>query len=125
MRQTVHVVEPAAYQAWLQKKAAPPAAAGGGGGGGGAAAAGKAVFAANGCSSCHTLADASASGTVGPDLDKVLKGQDKSFIQTSIVKPDAEIAKGYSKGIMPANFGQTISKDELNALVDYLAQVTQ
>jgi cytochrome c oxidase subunit II len=122
MRQTAHILQPAAYQAWLEKKAAPPAAAGGGGGG---TAAGKAVFAANGCASCHTLADAGAGGTVGPDLDKALKGKDKAFIQESITAPDKEIAKGYPKGVMPANFGQTISKDELTALVDYLAQVTK
>src|SRR5262249_16589925 len=36
------------------------------------AAAGLAVFSANGCSSCHTLAAAHASGTIGPDLDKLV-----------------------------------------------------
>ena len=40
------------------------------GGGGGSAAAGKAVFAANGCASCHTFKPANATGTIGPDLDK-------------------------------------------------------
>ena len=47
---------------------------GGGGGGGsgeveGDPAAGKEIFAANGCGSCHTLADAGSTGTVGPSLD--------------------------------------------------------
>jgi mono/diheme cytochrome c family protein len=37
---------------------------------GGDAAAGKAVFASAGCVSCHTLADAGATGTVGPNLDQ-------------------------------------------------------
>ena len=35
----------------------------------GDAAAGKAVFTSAGCVSCHTLADAGATGTVGPNLD--------------------------------------------------------
>ena len=35
----------------------------------GDAAAGKEVFASAGCGNCHTLADAGASGTVGPNLD--------------------------------------------------------
>ena len=30
---------------------------------------GKALFASAGCGSCHTLADAGSSGTVGPNLD--------------------------------------------------------
>jgi mono/diheme cytochrome c family protein len=38
------------------------------GGGQGDAAAGKDVFIAN-CGSCHTLADAGTTGTIGPDLD--------------------------------------------------------
>ena len=41
----------------------PPAATGD-------AAAGKAVFASAGCVSCHTLKDAGATGTVGPNLDE-------------------------------------------------------
>src|SRR5690242_16792115 len=39
-------------------------------GGAGNAAAGKVVFTKN-CSACHTLADANAKGTVGPNLDQV------------------------------------------------------
>jgi mono/diheme cytochrome c family protein len=37
---------------------------------GGDATAGKAVFASAGCVGCHTLADANAHGTVGPNLDQ-------------------------------------------------------
>jgi cytochrome c6 len=37
---------------------------------GGDAAAGKQVFVSAGCASCHTLADAGTSGTVGPNLDQ-------------------------------------------------------
>jgi len=39
--------------------------------------AGKAVFAANGCASCHTLAAAGASGNVGPNLDQAKPSQAK------------------------------------------------
>jgi cbb3-type cytochrome c oxidase subunit III len=41
-------------------------------GGGGDAAAGKAVFNSAGCASCHTLADAGSTGTVGPNLDDAM-----------------------------------------------------
>jgi cytochrome c6 len=34
-------------------------------------AAGKIVFKTKGCSACHTLKDAGATGTVGPNLDEV------------------------------------------------------
>jgi mono/diheme cytochrome c family protein len=44
--------------------------AGGGGEVKGDPAAGKAIFAEQGCTSCHTLAAANATGTVGPNLDE-------------------------------------------------------
>jgi cytochrome c6 len=47
---------------------------GGGGAGGGSgegnAQAGEIIFVEQGCGFCHTLADVSASGTVGPNLDE-------------------------------------------------------
>jgi mono/diheme cytochrome c family protein len=42
----------------------------GGGSAQGDPAAGKKVFTSAGCTSCHTLADAGATGTVGPNLDE-------------------------------------------------------
>jgi mono/diheme cytochrome c family protein len=36
----------------------------------GDAAAGAEIFASNGCGSCHTLADAGSTGTIGPNLDE-------------------------------------------------------
>jgi len=88
-------------------------------------AAGKAVFTGNaGCTSCHTLADAGSTGTVGPDLDKVLPGKTQDFIRTSIVDPNAFIAPGFKPNIMPGNFGTTLSKAQLDALVAYLFAVT-
>ena len=50
--------------------ASTPAAAGGD------AAAGKEVFASAGCVGCHTLADAGATGTVGPNLDEAKPSAD-------------------------------------------------
>ena len=100
----------------------------GGGGGGGNAAAGKAVFAANTCASCHTFAPANATGTIGPNLDKAPEQDAKAdhnmdlaaFIKESIVNPDAYIAKGFSKGIMPTTFGSSLSKTQLNDLVAFI-----
>jgi cytochrome c oxidase subunit 2 len=122
MRSTVHVLTPAAWAAWLKKQTAPAAPAGASPAQ--AAAAGKQVFADNGCGGCHTLSDAGSTGTVGPNLDKALKGKDEAFIRTSIVDPNAEIAPGFGRGIMPQNFKSTIPPDQLDALVKYLKEVT-
>lgn len=98
------------------------------GGAAGDPAAGKEIFTATAqpaCSSCHTLADAGASGTVGPNLDEVLKGKDAAFIRESILEPDAEIADGFSGGIMPQDYGQKLDEKQVADLVAYLLQATQ
>jgi mono/diheme cytochrome c family protein len=86
---------------------------------------GAQVFANNGCGGCHTLAAAESGGTVGPDLDEVLPGQTAKMIDESIVDPNTVIAKGYPANVMPQNFGETLSKKELEDLVQYLLQETQ
>jgi cytochrome c oxidase subunit II len=121
MRGFAHVLSQADYDAQLKKLAAGPAQAPPSQ----AAPNGKTLFTSSGCNGCHTLADAGATGTTGPDLDKVLKGQTPDFIKTSIVDPNKQIAPGYSGGIMPGNFGQTLSGAEIDALVKYLSDVTK
>jgi cytochrome c1 len=101
---------------------------GGGGGGGGNAAAGKTLFASSGCASCHTFKPAGSTGTIGPDLDSAPTADAKAdhnmeladFIEESIKDPDAYVAKGFSKGIMPTNFGSTLSSSQLHDLVAFI-----
>jgi len=102
----------------------PPSSGGSSSGGSvtGDANAGKAVFASAGCAGCHTLAQAGATGAVGPNLDTAIKGDAGStplaaFIKESIVDPNKVIAKGYTAGVMPANFGSSLSSTDIDNLV--------
>ena len=61
----------------------------------GDAAAGKEVFASAGCGSCHTLADAGATATVGPSLDETMPALD--LVTDRVTN---------GKGAMPAFEGQ-------------------
>jgi cytochrome c oxidase subunit II len=103
------------------------------------AAAGKAVFTGSaGCSGCHTLAAAGATGTVGPDLDVRLRTDCsnpasekargttlKQCIETAITNPYKWLPSGYSAGIMPSNFGQRLTPNEIQALVNFLASAAK
>jgi cytochrome c oxidase subunit II len=88
---------------------------------------GKTVFANKGCASCHTFRPAGATGTVGPDLDKLPAEAQKAgkplqdFVRESIVNPNAYIQPGFPKNVMPGDFGQ-LPKDQLDALVSFLTQ---
>ena len=80
------------------------------------------LFDSQGCASCHTLKAASATGTVGPDLDAELAGVDVGFIEESIVDPEAQPTKGFPAGVMPTNFAETLSPEELDAIVKFVAE---
>jgi cytochrome c oxidase subunit 2 len=121
MRSQAIVMTPSAFESWLaeQTKAAGATSSGG-------AAAGKAVFSDNGCASCHTLSAAGATGKVGPDLDKLSgyarqAGQPlESFVRQSIVDPNAYVQPGFPQNVMPQTFGSSLSKSQLDALVQFL-----
>lgn len=86
---------------------------------------GAQVFANNGCGSCHVLADANAGGVTGPNLDEVLTaGVTEADIEKSIVDPDAEITPGYEANVMPASYGQELTPEELEQLVEFLFEST-
>ena len=77
--------------------------------GGGDVAAGKELFASQGCGSCHTLADAGASGSVGPNLDET--------------KPSYELVAdrvSNGKGAMPAF---DLEEQELQDISAYVSSV--
>jgi cytochrome c oxidase subunit II len=82
--------------------------------------AGRAVFDAQGCAACHTFEAAGAEGMTGPNLDESLQGADAQFIHESIVNPDAEIAEGFQPGLMPKDYGDKLSEQELADLVAFL-----
>ena len=79
--------------------------------GGGGNAAGKQVFTSAGCSSCHTLKDAAATGTVGPNLDQLKPSK-------AAVQHQVEVGGG----AMPA-FKGTLSATQIDAVATYVSSV--
>ncbi|HEX6952140.1 MAG TPA: cytochrome c oxidase subunit II [Gaiellaceae bacterium] len=145
MRSQAIVMTPAAFDVWLrqQKKSAGPAPSTTTSSTSTStttatsttpsspSAAGLSVFNSSSCSSCHTLSAANATGTIGPDLDKLVSYAKQAkqplapFVHESIVDPDKYVQPGYSKGIMPPNFGQSLTKTQIDALVAFLVESAQ
>jgi mono/diheme cytochrome c family protein len=89
----------------------PPPATGGETGGAepGGGEDGKAIFTAN-CATCHTLAAAGATGTVGPNLDEA--------------KPSVELAIDRvtnGMGVMPS-FSGTLTEKQIQAVAQFVAE---
>jgi mono/diheme cytochrome c family protein len=91
-------------------------------------AAGKALFAQQGCASCHTFKPANANGKVGPDLDnlkadaaKANRGDEVAYTHESIQDPNAYVVPGFQPNVMP-DFGKMLSPKQIDDLVAFLTQ---
>ncbi len=85
---------------------------------------GEQVFIDQDCGGCHSLQATQSTGQIGPNLDTELVNEDEEFIRTSIVDPGADVAEGFSDGIMPTNFGE-LPPEDLDALVAFIYDVTR
>ena len=93
----------------------------------GPAAKGKTIFAGAGtCFTCHDTANGIK--IVGPSLKGIAsraasrepgKSAD-DYLHEAITKPNAYLVEGFPQGIMPQNFGQILSKEQIDDLVAYL-----
>ena len=75
-------------------------------------AAGKKIFLSAGCTGCHTLADAKATGTVGPNLDQAKPP--KSLVVDRVTN---------GKGVMPSFKGQ-LTPAQIAAVAAYVVKAT-
>ena len=100
-------------------------------------AVGKEIFTGvGGCGSCHTLAAAGTTGTVGPNLNTLkqacatpasqqARGATlEKCIETAITDPYKYIPPGYHSGIMPSTFSKTLSPTQIQALVAFLSSAS-
>ena len=112
---TVHVMEPADYQAWLS----------GGGGGGTLAQRGERLFSELACNTCH-IGDGSGRG---PSLlnkfgtqEQLANGSvvniDEGYIRESILTPQMKVVAGYQP-LMPT-FQGLVNEESAMALIEYV-----
>ena len=74
--------------------------------------AGKAIFTGTaGCSGCHTLADANATGTVGPNLDQLKPPYDKVVTQVT------------NGGAIMPSFKNTLTAQQIQDVAAYVSSV--
>jgi cytochrome c oxidase subunit 2 len=86
------------------------------------------IFSTMGCGACHTLTAAGTAGTIGPALDELAANAGgrqpgmtaEAYVEESIVSPDAHVVPGFPPGVMPKDFGQRLTPDQLQRLVAFL-----
>lgn len=97
------VADVAAYVAAVAGTGAPPPEEPGGG-----PTDGRSIFTAN-CGTCHVLAAAGTSGTVGPNLDESMPSKELAVDRVT-----------NGMGVMPA-FGDSLSPAQIEAVAEYVA----
>jgi cytochrome c551/c552 len=89
---------------------------------------GETVALTNGCYGCHNT-DPSVT-TTGPTWanladtasNRIAGTSPANYIYTSIINPGAYVVPSYPSGVMPANYGEIISTEDLANLVAFLLQ---
>ncbi len=71
------------------------------------------------CGACHKVAG--EEGEMGPDLTRIGALRDRDYLRRAILDPNAEIAEGFDRELMPEDYGEQLYAVELEMLVDYLA----
>lgn len=126
MKSTVNVMSKEKFDAWYADSSKVLAVADNAGPG----AVGEAIMRAQGCFACHT-----SDGTklIGPsylnlfgeeqvvlrDGNEVTITVNPDYIKRSILEPNADITKGYPKGLMQS-YRSTLSDDDILKIIEYL-----
>ena len=89
------------------------------------------LFVSMGCVGCHNMnlpQDAQNRGPVAPNMGNLhetaatkVPGEDgPTYVHNSIVNPNDFVNEGYTAGIMPQNFTEKMSEEEIQSLVDWI-----
>lgn len=74
------------------------------------------------CVACHKIGTL-AGGDIGPDLSRIGAKRDLVYLRRAILDPNADLAKGYQPGLMPAIYGDQLYAKELEMLLAHLASL--
>ena len=92
-----------------------------------AAARGQITAESTGCLQCHTVNGATStaptwkglSGSNRPLASGESVTADEAYLRNAIIDPASQVVKGYD-AIMPADYGDALTDEELEALVAYI-----
>jgi len=81
-----------------------------------------------GCLACHSV---DGSKLIGPTWKGLFNSQvtladgstmtaDEAYLRESIVNPNAKVSGGFPAGVMPGNFGQQMTEQQINDVIAYI-----
>ena len=93
---------------------------------------GRLVFVQQGCIGCHTV-EGLSTATTGPVLNgladragSTVDGMDaEEYIKNSIKNPSDYVVSEFNDGLMPANFSELITDEEMDLLLSFLLTLSE
>lgn len=81
------------------------------------------------CSGCHMLAPSEGAPQLAPSLAEMAAAaransrglSPADYLREGTLNPNATIAPGYSAGLMPTNYAESLSAEEIEALLAFMA----
>jgi cytochrome c5 len=96
------------------------------------ASVGRAKVVEYGCTGCHAFPGLSEAVTGPNQAGLVTRAEGvpgyesaEDFIRESILDPNAVLAEGFNADVMPQNFGELISEEDLDSIIAYLLTLTE
>lgn len=83
-------------------------------------ATGEDLATSTGCVGCHS---ANGLDGTGPTWSGLADTVDNDYIRLSITDPNADIATGFAADVMPATYADTLTGEDLDALVAYIGSL--
>ncbi len=126
MRRPVKVLEQADFEAWVASEQAAAGALS-------PAELGAKAAAEQGCLSCHSL---DGSRLVGPSWqglfgsDQVFEDgttavADEDYLRNAIINPNAQVVQGYPANVMPQNYAERLTEEQINGLIEYIKSLAE
>ncbi len=131
MMSAVKVIPEGDFDKWMEENKALEDATGGTN----KRLAGVSVLRKYGCNACHTvdgskLVGPSYKGIIGSTRTVITDGQerqvvgDEDYIRRSIYEPNADIVKGFDKGLM-LSYKDQVTEEELQHLIEYFKSLSE
>jgi cytochrome c oxidase subunit 2 len=126
MRAVVNVMTPADFESWVTGESAPLADLP-------PVERGAKLAELKGCVGCHS---ADGSQGVGPTWlgkfgseetldDGTTVVVDEDYLHNSIINPNAQIVAGFQPNLMPSIYGDTLSEEDINSLIEYIKSLSE